>query len=397
MADEEIWVCSMAYIQVTTRCNMFCEHCGFSCTAEGEDMSMEVFERTLQVFEGSYITIGGGEPTLHPKIFEMVLIAMSQPYMEIPVFMVTNGSNDREALLLAQLSKNAPEAFSCRLSVDYYHEPISPQVRKAFEGMHNSVSWVRPSGRAVENQIYTDPPFGGYDDSPGLSCFCDDWIVKPNGDVYHCGCGDSPKVGNVLSERSRDNLLDKMRMEDEHTCWKSVKKKRRKELLNQISNNLIINNRRDTMTNESGSKKKSFGAGSLFLILISLVIVLSFMNSKCNSTTTKSTPSVSTENVKVEKMYLSKTIGLREEFAQRLRNNYLDNGLDIKVILSGKYKQKMTLKYPLFSDVWVHKLKQGDIIDTVIDLGFDYLEVNDGYDYAVYWTFKPTENGYIIK
>lgn len=73
MADEEIWVCSMAYIQVTTRCNMFCEHCGFSCTAEGEDMSMEVFERTLQVFEGSYITIGGGEPTLHPKIFEMVL------------------------------------------------------------------------------------------------------------------------------------------------------------------------------------------------------------------------------------------------------------------------------------------------------------------------------------
>ena len=151
------------------------------------------------------------------------------------------------------------------------------------------------------------------------------------------------------------------------------------------------------MTNESGSKKKSFGAGSLFLILISLVIVLSFMNSKCNSTTTKSTPSVSTENVKVEKMYLSKTIGLREEFAQRLRNNYLDNGLDIKVILSGKYKQKMTLKYPLFSDVWVHKLKQGDIIDTVIDLGFDYLEVNDGYDYAVYWTFKPTENGYIIK
>jgi hypothetical protein len=129
------------------------------------------------------------------------------------------------------------------------------------------------------------------------------------------------------------------------------------------------------------------------------VIVFSIIGSICNkpNTTTNTTPVVSTDTKPVEKPTMSGTIVLREEFSKRLRNNYLDNGLDIKVILSGKYKQKMTLKYPLFSDVWVHKLKQGDLIDTVINLGFDYLEVNDGYDYAVYWTFKPAENGYIVK
>ena len=153
------------------------------------------------------------------------------------------------------------------------------------------------------------------------------------------------------------------------------------------------------MTNESGSKKSSFSIGSFFLTLFAIVIVFSIIGSVCNkpSTSTKTTPVVSTDTKPVEKPTMSGTIAIREEFAKRLRNNYLDNGLDIKVILSGKYKQKMTLKYSLFSDVWVHKLKQGDLLDTVINLGFDYLEVNDGYDYAVYWTFKPIENGYIIK
>lgn len=153
------------------------------------------------------------------------------------------------------------------------------------------------------------------------------------------------------------------------------------------------------MTNESGSKKSSFSIGAFFLTLFAIVVIFSIIGSVCNksNTTTNTTPVVSTDTKPVEKPTMSSTIGLREEFSQRLRNNYLDNGLDIKVTLSGKYKQKMTLKYPLFSDVWVHKMKQGELLDTVIDLGFDYLEVNDGYDYAVYWTFKPAENGYIVK
>ena len=153
------------------------------------------------------------------------------------------------------------------------------------------------------------------------------------------------------------------------------------------------------MTNESGSKKSSFSIGAFFLTLFAIVIVFLIIGSVCYkpNTTTNTTPVVSTDTKPVEKPTMSSTIGLREEFSQRLRNNYLDNGLDIKVILSGKYKQKITLKYPLFSDVWVHKMKQGELLDTVIDLGFDYLEVNDGYDYAVYWTFKPAENGYIVK
>lgn len=157
------------------------------------------------------------------------------------------------------------------------------------------------------------------------------------------------------------------------------------------------------MTHEVDVKKNCFSLGSLFLTLFAIVVIFLIIGSVCykpnttTNTTTNTKPVVSTDTKPVEKPTMSSTIGLREEFSQRLRNNFLDNGLDIKVRLSGKYKQKMTLKYPLFSDVWVHKMEQGDLIDIVINLGFDYLEVNDGYDYAVYWTFKPAENGYTIK
>ncbi len=29
------------YIQITTRCNMFCEHCCMNATADGDDMNIE--------------------------------------------------------------------------------------------------------------------------------------------------------------------------------------------------------------------------------------------------------------------------------------------------------------------------------------------------------------------
>ena len=37
----------MAYLQITTRCNMRCQHCGFGCTHRGQDMTREVFKAAL--------------------------------------------------------------------------------------------------------------------------------------------------------------------------------------------------------------------------------------------------------------------------------------------------------------------------------------------------------------
>ncbi len=58
------------YIQITTRCNMSCEHCCYSCTHEGEDMSLETFRNCLGFDE--YNTLGGGEPTIHPLFWQFL-------------------------------------------------------------------------------------------------------------------------------------------------------------------------------------------------------------------------------------------------------------------------------------------------------------------------------------
>ena len=56
----------MMYVMITTRCNMTCCHCAYSCTAEGEDMSMDTFRRAIDFMHEwgeEPISIGGGERT----------------------------------------------------------------------------------------------------------------------------------------------------------------------------------------------------------------------------------------------------------------------------------------------------------------------------------------------
>jgi MoaA/NifB/PqqE/SkfB family radical SAM enzyme len=219
----------MAYLQVTDKCNMSCEHCGFSCTTEGEFMPMAIYEKTLEFFHRNcdYITIGGGEPTLHPDILKMVLLAMAQPWMEVPVFMVTNGSNTKISLVLANLTKNAKDAFSCRLSVDQFHDPVDDEVYTAFEGLHNTVNRVLPTGRALETGVYTEKVGFSYlthRENQAFACFCDDFVVKPNGDVYYCGCSDSPLLGNIMKERDCVYIESIMRSGEDHSCWKTSKR-----------------------------------------------------------------------------------------------------------------------------------------------------------------------------
>jgi hypothetical protein len=76
---------------------------------------------------------------------------------------------------------------------------------------------------------------------------------------------------------------------------------------------------------------------------------------------------------------------LRQAFGQRLRQQYLDNNLDIEVEVSGKQKDRMTLRFALFNAVWANKIKKGDLLDQMKQAGFKRLDMTDGYDYHVYW------------
>ena len=122
------------YLQLTTRCNMSCEHCGFSCNAKGKDISLKDAKKAIDdaVEHEDSMTIGGGEPTLHPDFWEILAYAMQEGHKEIYpwVFLVTNGKRTEDALALAYLADNA--LIHVQLSQDDWHDPIDYKVVKAF-------------------------------------------------------------------------------------------------------------------------------------------------------------------------------------------------------------------------------------------------------------------------
>ena len=180
---------------------MKCRHCCFACTSRGKDISREDFFRAVALakeFE-QHITIGGGEPTLHPLFREFVMHAVWEladvtDSSGFPaVGMVTNGSNTELALHIAKLAELG--VISASVSHDEYHDPIDERVYRAFEkpkpqyghvdhtkendhrGVNGGGNYIIPVGRAKS-----------WGNNPFIKCVCDSVFVFPNGKVYPCGC-----------------------------------------------------------------------------------------------------------------------------------------------------------------------------------------------------------------
>lgn len=199
------------YIQITTRCNILCPYCIFSCTTEGEDMSFQDFKEIVSPLGLYAVMLGGGEPTVHPDFWRM-FYALKDRHLDVSV--VTNGQKAECALRLANLAKKG-ECCAVLSTDPIYKQPIQiPRVWYAFENgldmrkssdlyssaprdrrrIYNVTKFVR-MGRAVEN----DP--GG---AAHTSCCCDEGdgslFVSTKGDLYSCGCEFRKCYGNVLED-----------------------------------------------------------------------------------------------------------------------------------------------------------------------------------------------------
>ena len=179
---------------------MLCKHCCFACTSKGHDMTQDTFTKALQmaVDNESPITLGGGEPTLHPlfkdflfqAIWAMSSITVSNGFPA--VHMVTNGSNTEIALKLADLAYKG--VIGCNLSQDAYHDPIDEKVVRAFtppkgsdyrsrlenndcRGINAGNGFIQKQGRAKS--------WGNRSQSDGC---CGGVAVHPTGKVYPCTC-----------------------------------------------------------------------------------------------------------------------------------------------------------------------------------------------------------------
>ena len=61
------------FFEITNRCNLKCKHCGSSCTASGEELSVDDVKNTLKTIHAPLpmVCLTGGEPMLHPDFFEI--------------------------------------------------------------------------------------------------------------------------------------------------------------------------------------------------------------------------------------------------------------------------------------------------------------------------------------
>jgi len=91
--------CELVHINITDRCNKSCEYCYVD--RHNQDMALSDFKEIVdkcvkaKVFQ---ITLGGGEPFLHPQIHEMVRYAAER----INVCTTSNGSFVNPAWLFSQ-------------------------------------------------------------------------------------------------------------------------------------------------------------------------------------------------------------------------------------------------------------------------------------------------------
>ena len=172
---------------------MSCAHCCMSATEEGEDMSLETFKACLS-HEPESISLGGGEPTLNPNFEKMLFLSLGLSFCEF-VWLASNGSMTETSIVLANMARSG--ILGVVLSQDDFHDPIDPEVIEAFtQGKienHRGFSPVAEGDLREIRNVGEDLINSGRCDIGKEGCACDMMMVHPNGDVYACGCDDSPE------------------------------------------------------------------------------------------------------------------------------------------------------------------------------------------------------------
>lgn len=185
-----------SYIQITTICNYKCPHCCFSCTKKGEHMTFEVFKQAVEYIRDNgeeLLTIGGGEPTLHPQFWDMIGYGIVNGFYGGNIWLATNGSQKETMKRLSDLAKNG--IMSVSVSNDSFHPPLDPEVKEWFTKKREESSAAYRDFRSFHGPEY--PVKRGRYKKGKDECCCEGPFIKPNGDIYHCGCPKSIKIGDV--------------------------------------------------------------------------------------------------------------------------------------------------------------------------------------------------------
>lgn len=210
-------------------------------------MSEETYLQALELHEyvgDACIALSGGEPTLHPKFKRFLILAASTAQAigdGITPWLATNGSKetismwllnntlypDHDEILNYAEEQDIPLVyseegyFSVELSQDKWHDKtiVSPAVTKAYNkprvGTHQR--FIRDvSGKEIQAGHYV----GASKDID--DCCCSSLQIKPNGDVFLCGCSHSPRIGTVEEHDKIHGILHLLSWLNIDACVKQV-------------------------------------------------------------------------------------------------------------------------------------------------------------------------------
>lgn len=203
-----------------------------AATRRGQDMTFDTFRAAIDQ-DHELVTLGGGEPTIHPQFEKFLLYAISKC---ANVWMATNGSQTEIALALAGLAEHG--VLGVALSQDPWHDPIAPEVVKAFTKKNDGLPYFDNGGslhpikpddlreiRDVQGKVIragrANNAFAHKYGEALITdlCSCPEFIVKPDGSIRQCGCAKSPVIGDVF--KGFEPIYNEF---NEAKCYKKTKK-----------------------------------------------------------------------------------------------------------------------------------------------------------------------------
>ena len=178
-------------------------------------MDLKTYKAALMLSAnyGESLSIGGGEPTIHPHFWEFLGLALAEPYID-SIWLATNGKKKDTAIALAGLARRG--VIGVDLSQDPFHESIDPAVIAAFT-QGKKTGWEHSSGsdrdcRGIRDVSYNVINVGrakrnqlGMDDK---TCVCDDLFIDPDGNLFSCGCK-KEQFGTVFKPAIPEEYLER--------------------------------------------------------------------------------------------------------------------------------------------------------------------------------------------
>jgi len=141
------------YVALTNHCNRSCPWCSTCSSPAGTTwMSDEAFRAALPADGAFQVQLEGGEPTLHPRFWELVAIARAEPRCDRLVLCTNGVVLPRAAVRLRAFVERLGAPLTLKLSVNHHlldRDPgllaLSTLLAQTFDALdaHEALSLVR--------------------------------------------------------------------------------------------------------------------------------------------------------------------------------------------------------------------------------------------------------------